>query len=71
MVDRPLLVGRQPVPPFQATEDPPVDKSDERPWERKCQVRRDAEPHRGLALDVLGTSRVQWGIFTLFLLIPT
>ena len=48
-----------------------MDKSDERTWERKGQVRRDAEPHRGLALDVLGMSSVLSGIISLFLLIPT
>ena len=37
----------------------PKEEREARPWERKGQVRRDAEPHRGLALDVLGTSRVQ------------
>ena len=74
MVTRQSLSGRKSaslVPPVPVTEDPPVDESDERPWERKGQVRRDAEPHRGLALDVLGMSSVLSGIISFFLLIPT
>ena len=48
-----------------------MDESDERLWERKGQVRRDAEPHRGVLLDVFETTRVLCSIFMLFLLIST
>jgi hypothetical protein len=49
----------------------PKEEREARPWERKGQVRRDAEPHRGVLLDVFETTRVLCGIIMLFLLIPT
>ena len=48
-----------------------VDESDERPWERKGQVRRDAEPHRGTMLLVFATVSVVCGYLSCCLVVPS
>jgi hypothetical protein len=49
---------------------PAEDKREAMPWERPGQARRDALPHRGLRLDVLGTVSVLCGIVAFGLFIP-
>jgi hypothetical protein len=54
----------------EAAEECIVNDTDERPWEKAGQLRRDALPHRGPLLDVLGTASVLCAILAAGPVIP-
>jgi hypothetical protein len=45
-------------------------RDDERPWEQAGAVRRDCEPHRGDALQLVGGLSATFGVFALALALP-